>query len=286
MSHDLVPGAERLTLRRGLLTFDALAAGPEDGPLVLFLHGFPEFATSWRAQLLSVADAGYRAVAVDQRGYSPGARPGDVRDYVVSELLDDLFGFADELGAERFHLVGHDWGGVLCWPAAARRPERLISLTVLATPHPQALTEVSAASEEQRGRLAYIRLFRTEGKAEEVLLADDAARLRAIYEGRVPAELVEDNVRRLSRPGALTAALSWYRALDSGDAEVPAITVPTLYVWGEHDLAFTAQAAEATAAWVSAPYSYLPLTGASHWLPEEDPARVTGPLLEHLATHS
>ncbi|GAA3744415.1 pimeloyl-ACP methyl ester carboxylesterase [Spinactinospora alkalitolerans] len=286
MSHDLVPDAQACTIEHAAMTFDALAAGPADGPLVLFLHGFPEFATSWRSQIAAAARAGYRAVAVDQRGYSPGARPARTADYAVADLVTDVFAFADALGAERFHLVGHDWGGVLAWPAAARRPERLITLSVLSTPHPKALTEAAATSAEQRERLAYIQLFRQEGKAEDVLLKDGAAGLGAVYEGRVPEDLVADNVRRLREPGALTAALNWYRALRGADSEVPAITVPTLYAWGEDDLAFTALAAEKTASWVSGPYEYAPLPGASHWLPEEDPARVTGPLLKHLGAHA
>ncbi|MFW5418518.1 alpha/beta hydrolase [Nocardiopsis sp. CNT-189] len=276
------PGADRLALNARGMVFDAVATGPADGPLVLFLHGFPEFASCWGEQIAAAARAGYRAVAVDQRGYSPGARPEGPAAYTVDELVGDVFAFADELQAERFHLVGHDWGGVLAWPAAGRRPERIRTLTVLSTPHPRALARAVAESEEQRESLSYIGLFRREGKAEEVLLGDGAAALRGIYQGRVPAGLVEENVRRLGEPGALTAALNWYRALDGAAADAPVIEVPVLYLWGEGDLAFTAAAAESTGEWVSGEYEYVRLDGASHWLPEEDPERIIPPILEHL----
>ncbi|MDT0302576.1 alpha/beta fold hydrolase [Streptomonospora wellingtoniae] len=285
MADILAPDTEALTLRRGDLEFDALAAGPADGPLVLFLHGFPEFATCWRRHLAAAAEAGYRAVAVDQRGYSPGARPLNAEDYAVPELVGDVTAFADALGAERFHLVGHDWGGVVAWPAAARHAERVASLTALSTPHPAALSEAVAASPEQREALSYIRLFQTPGAAEESLLDNDAAGLVGVYEGRVPEDLVADNVRRLAQAGALTAALNWYRALglDGGSTDAPAISVPTLYVWGTRDVAFTARAARGTGEWVAAPYRYIELEGFSHWLPEEAAERTIPPLLEHLA---
>ncbi|RNL86852.1 alpha/beta fold hydrolase [Halostreptopolyspora alba] len=286
MSAAHLAGAEPLTLGHGSLEFDALATGPHDGPVVLFLHGFPEFATCWRSAMAEAARAGYRAVAVDQRGYSPGARPDSVADYKGANLVADVLGFADALGADRFHLVGHDWGGAIAWPVAAGAPERVATLTVLSTAHPGALSEVLAESAEQREHLAYFDLFRTEGEAERVLLADDAAALRGVYQERVPDDLVEDNVRRLSEPGALTAALNWYRAMGSDDYQVPPITVPTLYLWGSEDLAFTRQAAERTAAWVSGPYRFLPLEGATHWLPEEDPERIISPMLAHLRAYS
>ncbi|MBV2364598.1 alpha/beta fold hydrolase [Streptomonospora nanhaiensis] len=282
MGPTLAPDTHALTLRRGDLVFDALATGPADGPPVLFLHGFPEFATCWRAEMAACAQAGFRAVAVDQRGYSPGARPADTAAYAVPHLVGDVLAFADALGAERFHLVGHDWGGVVAWPTAADHPERITSLTSLSTPHPRALAEVMAGSAEQRERLGYIRLFRKPGTAEEYLLSDGADRLAAVYEGRVPEDLLADNVRRLSEEGALTAALNWYRALARDSADAGTVAVPTLYVWGEHDLAYTAASARATGRRVSGPYWYVELDGASHWLPEEAADRVVPPLLEHL----
>ncbi|MUL40517.1 alpha/beta hydrolase [Streptomonospora sp. PA3] len=285
MANTLAPETQALTLRRGDLEFDALAAGPADGPLVLFLHGFPEFATCWRRHLVAAARAGYRAVAVDQRGYSPGARPLDEADYTMPELVADVATFADGLGAERFHLVGHDWGGAVAWEAAARHADRVASLAVLSTPHPAALSAALSSSPEQREAMSYFRLFQTPGAAEEALLDNGAAGLVGAFQGRVPEDLVEDNVRRLSQAGALTAALNWYRALrlESGSPGAPAVGAPTLYVWGSEDMSFTAGPARATGDWVAAPYRYIELEGFSHWLPEEAPEETIPPLLDHLA---
>ncbi|MFF3071354.1 alpha/beta fold hydrolase [Kitasatospora sp. NPDC057936] len=277
------PTPTRLTV--GPHTFDALAAGPADGELVLLLHGFPEFADCWTAELTALAAAGYRAVAVDQRGYSPDARPEDIADYAVEHLVADALGFADALGSPRFHLVAHDWGGLVAWALASAHPERLHSLTVLATPHPEALFEAMNNGSDQRERSQYVKLFRQPGNvAEHGMLADDAARLHTLYRGALTEELIESNVRRLTEPGALTAGLNWYRAIND-ELRVPAgeITVRTLFVWGTEDMALGRDAAELTAKHVSAPYRFVPLEGATHWLPEADADRIMPLLLEHLA---
>ncbi|MEV7598655.1 alpha/beta hydrolase [Kitasatospora sp. NPDC089797] len=277
------PTALRLTVGRH--TFDALAAGPADGEPVLLLHGFPEFADCWSAELTALAEAGYRAVAVDQRGYSPDARPADIADYDVDLLVADALGFADALDAPRFHLIAHDWGGLVAWALASTHPERLLSLSVLSTPHPEALYEALNNDSDQRERSQYIREFRLpEHVAEQALLADDAARLRTIYRSGIPAELAESNVRRLTEPGVLTAGLNWYRAVNE-ELRVPAgeITVRTLFVWGTEDRALGRDAADLTAKHVSGPYRFVALEGAGHWLPEADADRVVPLLLAHLA---
>lgn len=278
----------RSTLRVGEHAHGALAAGPVDGEPVLLLHGWPEFADSWTAELVALGAAGYRAVAVDQRGYAPGARPEGVEHYTMDHLVADALGFADALGAERFHLVAHDWGGMVAWALAGAHPERLRSLSVLATPHPAALWMAAAQDEDQNRRLHYVRVFRAPGHvAEAALLADGAAKLRTVYGDRVPAELVERNVRRLTEPGALTGTLNWYRGATDDTFRIPAgrIIVPTLYVWGAQDTALGRRAAEATADHVDADYRFEILPTAGHWLPEEAPTSVIPLLLDHLGPH-
>jgi pimeloyl-ACP methyl ester carboxylesterase len=279
-------GFERLDLDLGGLRFEAIARGPANAPLVLFLHGWPSFAASWTAIMALVAAAGFRAVAVDQRGYSPGARPAEIADYAVDRLLADIDGFAGALaGDARFHLVGHDWGGLIAWAYAAHHPDRLASLAVLSTPHAAAFVEAMRSDPEQRRMSAYIGMFRRPGHvAEAALLGDGARKLRALYGGKVPAELVEDNVARLSAAGALTATLNWYRALDNGLLGLP-VAAPTLYVWGDQDLALGATAARATGKHVNGPYRFVALEGRSHWLPEEAPEAIANLLLRHLAQH-
>jgi pimeloyl-ACP methyl ester carboxylesterase len=265
-------------------TFDALASGPGDGRGVLLLHGFPEAAGEWEHQLAALGAAGYRAVAPDQRGYSPGVRPERVEDYRMDELVGDVLAMAEQLGWARFDAVGHDWGAAVSWAVAAAHPERVRTLTAVSVPHPAAFGQALKEDDDQQRRSAYIGKFQETGAAERQLLDNDAEALRRVYERRVPASRVEDYVRRLSEPGALTAALNWYRALPYGGPH-GVVTVPTLYVWSTEDVAVGWNAAFGTEPWVSAPYRFEVLDDVSHWVPEEAAEALTTMLLEHLAAH-
>jgi pimeloyl-ACP methyl ester carboxylesterase len=264
------------TLTVGELAFDALAAGPEDGEPVLLLHGFPEGAQCWRLVLPLLAAAGLRAVAPDQRGYSPGARPTTVAAYGLDPLVGDVLGLLDALGWQRAHLVGHDWGAVVAWATAAGHPDRVATLTAVSVPHPAAFTAALAADPDQRTRSAYIGLFRTEQKAEQVLLADDGAALRAMFAGSgLEAAEVAQQVAAVLRPGALTAALAWYRANGADEmATVGEVAVPTSYVWGPGDIAVGRTAAYGAAVHVTGPYRFVELAGVGHWVPEQAPAEL------------
>ena len=275
---------ETLTLEASGFTFDALAAGPADGRVVLLLHGFPQTGRSWRAVAGRLAEAGYRAVAPDLRGYSPSARPERVEDYASAALAADVAGFADALGAERVDVAGHDWGAAVAWQAAARAPERIRSLTAVSIPHPLAFAEALRTDPDQRERSAYFVLFRQEGKAEEVLSRDGWRALRAMYQGKVPDEDVEHYVRVLSDGGGLTAALNYYRAAGRDDLKgLGEIRAPTLYVWSTEDIAVGRAAAEATAPYVTAaPYRFVELEGVTHWIPDEAPDDLAGALIDHL----
>ncbi|MGJ9411655.1 alpha/beta fold hydrolase [Aeromicrobium sp. CF4.19] len=259
----------------GDLLFDVRVAGPADGEAIVLLHGFPETSASWDAVAPRLVEAGYRVVAPDQRGYSPGARPADVSAYTTDQLAGDVVGLADALGLERFHLVGHDWGAAVAWATAAWHPERLVSLTALSVPHLVAYNAALRSDPEAQQKGSYIRLLRQEGKAEEALLEDDARRLRAMYEGVVPAVQVDAYVRHLQQPGALTAALAWYRAMTPALAELPAVEVPTTYLWSDGDMAIARAGADACHEHVHADFTYVVLEGVSHWIPEEAPDVVT-----------
>ncbi|AHH97138.1 alpha/beta hydrolase [Kutzneria viridogrisea] len=265
-------------------TFDALACGEQDGRAVLLLHGFPEAAAEWEFQLRALGGGGCRAVAPDQRGYSPGVRPEHVTDYQVSELVGDVAAIADELGWQRFDLVGHDWGAIVAWATAAALPERVRSLTAVSVPHPVAFTTARAEDEDQAERSRYISVFRQTGAAERRLLEDDARALRGIYQWKVPEERVEDYVRRFSEPGALTAALNWYRAMDLMP-EVAPVSVPTLFVWSTEDAAIGSAGALATEKHVTGPYRFEIMDEVSHWIPEEAPEQLTRMIMEHLLAH-
>jgi pimeloyl-ACP methyl ester carboxylesterase len=274
---------EHLSIPTPAGSFDAIAAGPADGRPVLLLHGFPEAAISWEYTVAVLGDRGFRAVAPDQRGYSPDVRPETVAEYSISELVGDVLTIADELGWSRFDLIGHDWGGAVGWWTASEQPSRLRTLNVVSTPHPGALGEALSSDEDQQLRSQYMRDWR-ERSTERRMLADNAEAIRRMFEWRVAQSRVDEYVQRLSEPGALTAALNWYRASRPA-GQIGKVDVPTLYVWSTEDVAFGSTAAFATENWVTAAYSFQMLEDVSHWVPEEVPEVLTGVLLEHLAGH-
>ena len=280
-----VPAVETLEIPVGDMTFRARAAGPADGPLVLLLHGWPQTSYCWRTVLPALAEAGYRAVAPDQRGYSPGARPDGVDAYAAAHLVADVLAVADWLGGHDLHVVGHDWGGAVAWAIATRYPERLRSLTVVSTPHPAALRKALSEDLDQKKRSAYMLLFQAPAVPERALLALDAAGLRKVY-GGLPADVVDEYLAVLTEPGALTATLNWYRALRTWrDQPLGPVTVPTLYVWSDEDPALGRTAAEATAEHVDGPYRFEVLEDVDHWVPEVAGDRLNALLLEHLSAH-
>lgn len=264
--------------------FDALTAGPADGRPVLLLHGFPQAAVEWSEQLAVLAGAECFAVAPDQRGYSPGARPEDVADYKMQELVGDVLAIADHFGWQRFDLVGHDWGAAVAWSTAAAHPDRVRTLTAVSIPHVDAFGKVLREDEDQQQRSAYMQALRA-STAEKTLLEDGARKLRGIYRpGGVPDHHVDDYVRRLTEPGALTAALNWYRAMKY-NPEIGPVKVPTLYVWSTEDVAVGSAAAMATEQYVTGPYTFEMLEDVTHWIPEEAPDSLAQALLRHLVNH-
>jgi pimeloyl-ACP methyl ester carboxylesterase len=278
----------RLAVAANGLVFEATTAGPAGGRTVLLLHGYPQTSACWHHQLGALSAAGYRAVAFDQRGYSPHARPAEVADYHVDHLVTDVLAVADALGSERFDLVGHDWGAMVAWLVAARHPGRVRTLSAVSVPHPAAFGRALASSADQGERSSYIGVYRQPGKAERALLGEDGrgGGLRKMFAttGLAPdAPIVDVFVAAMTEPGALTAALNWYRAMDPGSvAGIGPVTVPTLYVWSTEDDAIGRTAAESNAEWVSGPYRFVVLDGVSHWIPETAADDLSRALLEHL----
>ncbi len=265
------------------LKFPYRVSGPPEGREVLLLHGFPEYSLEWAAQLEALARSGYLAVAPDQRGYGPDNQPSEVSAYRMDELVADVIALLDKLGWARVDLIGHDWGGAVAWHVAGRHPERLRSLTAVSTPHPLAIQQARRSGGPQREMSSYMDVFRQPGVAEDALLANDAAALRALYDG-LPE--TDHYVERFQDRNTLTSALNWYRAMTGDDASKAGVTsVPTLYVWGEEDVAFARDAAEGAGQFVDAAYTFVPLAGAGHWVPETHAAELNRLILGHLAQH-
>ena len=266
----------------GDLTFDVRTLGPDDGEPVLLLHGFPETSLSWSEVAPVLADAGFRVTAPDQRGYSPDARPPAVADYAMEHLVDDVLGLADALGLDTFHLVGHDWGAAVGWAVAARHGDRLRTFTAVSVPHLAAYNTALRGDSDQQERASYIGLMREEGKAEDVLAEDDGRRLRAMYDGKIPATHVDAYVDFFHDREALTGALAWYRAMTAALADLPPVSVPTTYVWSDGDWAIGRASAEACTDHVTGPFAFVELDGISHWIPEEAPGYLADAILERV----
>ncbi|MBA3523776.1 MAG: alpha/beta fold hydrolase [Geodermatophilaceae bacterium] len=267
----------------GDLLFDVEVEGPDDGAAVLLLHGFPQSSRSWDGVAPHLLAAGHRVVRVDQRGYSPGARPPEVADYRIELLVSDAVGVLDSLGISAAHVVGHDWGSQVAWVLAASRPDRVHTLTAVSVPHPAAFGWAVRNDPEQAERSSYMALFRQpEGIAEQALLADDARRLRRLY-GDLPADTVDAYVARFTAPGALTAALNWYRAMGLGQrSPIGPVQVPTTFVWSTGDVAVGRVAAERCAEYVSGDYRFLEIPDVSHWLPDQAPEAVAEAILARI----
>jgi pimeloyl-ACP methyl ester carboxylesterase len=282
-----MPG-ELLRVDVGDLTFDVRVDGPEDGRPMLLLHGFPETSASWAAVTPLLTRAGLRTYAPDQLGYSPGARPGEVEAYAMQNLAQVTADLMTAMEIPVADVVGHDWGANVAWTLAAWHADRVRSLTAVSVPHPAAYTAAFRADPEQKERSGYIRLFWQAGKAEEVLLADDARRLRRMLSGSqgetgIPPEAIDEYVAVLSAPGALTAALNWYRAMSSG-TRVDPVGVPTTYVWSDGDVAIGRTAAEACANYVTGDYRFVELPGVTHWIPEQAPKELAAAILDRTAS--
>ena len=270
------------TWTSGGLDFTVDTAGPAMGPPVLLLHGFPQTRHMWRHQLRALAAAGFRAVAPDQRGYSPGARPPQVESYTSDLLTADALSLMDFCEARRFHLVGHDWGGHLAWLIAAENPDRVATLTMLSRPHPAAFARAIVEDPEQPQRSQHHKGFR-QPEAVARLRQDNFKMLRAGLEREgIAPENLDGYLRTLGEPGALEAAINWYRANDIALAAIPPVSVPTLYIWGAADASVGRRAVELTEQFVNGPYQLVKIEGGGHFIVDQLPERITQLLMAHL----
>jgi pimeloyl-ACP methyl ester carboxylesterase len=263
------------------MEFRARVAGLSgSGPALIALHGFPETSIMWQPLIEAAAASGFRVVAFDQRGYSPGARPNEAGAYRLAELTADLFAVADAARFERFHLVGHDWGSIVGWAAAAQHEDRVASYASLSIPHPGAVSAANAAS----GRPAYVRFFRMSGVAETIFTAGGLFVMqRAVYNA-MSAEHLAEYLAVFAEPGALRSAFDWYRSLEVQTlATVGNVRQPVLYVFGNRDMPVFVRPAvlELQTDFVTGPFQQIELD-AGHWLIQERPTEVVNALMSHL----
>jgi pimeloyl-ACP methyl ester carboxylesterase len=263
------------------LTFNVLDAGA--GPGVLLLHGFPDSHRLWRNQVPALLEAGFRVVAPDLRGFGESDRPEGVEAYSIGHILDDLRGILRALGLPKVHVVGHDWGSAVAWMLATAEPGKVDRLVAVSVGHPGAFARAGVA---QWRRSWYILLFQFAGVAEEVLRRDDWKFLAQFARSGDIERYRED----LSRPGALTAALNWYRANMPPEVMVmadpppfPPIASPVMGVWGAFDEALGEGQMKGSEDYVTGPWRYERLEHAAHWVPLERPEELNALLLGFLS---
>ena len=264
------------------LVFDVLDEGPADGDVVVLLHGYPETKESWDKIMPAIAGAGYRVLALDQRGYSPRARPRGRWAYRSSELVADVMALADAAGTIRFHLVGHDWGGAVAWSVATQHPDRIRSLTVLSTPHPRAFVR-SMVTSRQALHSWYMFLFQLPFLADFSAMGPNRRFLRRTLTSSGMSDANVDRVMaRFGTRRAMASILNWYRAMPFTRFSGTPISVPTTYVYSTGDFALGRKAADLTREYVTAPYRYEVLEGVSHWIAEDAPNDAARLILEQV----
>lgn len=276
-------------INTGSVRLHVVEAGPLDAEPVVLLHGFPDFWIGWRPQIEAFSVAGYRVVVPDQRGYNISSKPKGIRQYALPKLLDDLAGLADALGLERFHLVGHDWGGIVAWSAGAKMPSRLVSLTVLNAPHPEALFPYALRSPSQLLRSSYAAFFQFPVVPEALLRAGQFALLiRAVEQSSCIGSFTADDIaayrQAWEQPGAISAMLNWYRALRFRPQMTEPIDVPTLVLWGMRDRFLESGLARSSLAFCR-DGELQTFSNATHWLQRDEPAAVSAAIIAFISKH-
>ncbi len=258
------------------------------GPLIVLLHGFPEFWYSWRHQIPALVAAGFRVATPDLRGYNESDKPEGIEAYRMSELVEDVAGLVRALGEERAAIVGHDWGGALAYAFAMMRPEMTVRLAVLNCPHPDIFGRAIAEGDiEQMMKSWYMFFFQLPMLPEALLAAHNFRLLKQLaYDhsrrGTFSRRDVARYVAAFSKPGALTGSINWYRAMfrrPQGGRIYPRIVTPTLVIWGTADHFLGAHLLRGMTRHFAGAFRLVRLPGVSHWVQQEAPRRVNDLLL-------
>ncbi len=285
--------AHRVYIRGAHVTLHAVVAGPQDAPLALLLHGFPECWHAWQHQIPALVRMGYRVIAPDQRGYNLSEKPADVTDYSTGWLVADARALIRGMGHERAVVIGHDWGGVVAWRLAMNAPEMVTRLVVMNAPHPRAYRRELRRNPDQRRKSWYVAAFQIPWLPETLLSRAAPEAARAFFRkttARRDAFSAADLAiltAAMAQPGAMRAAINWYRAATHRGYRSAAdvITTPTLLIWGEDDVALDIALTHDLTPWVPNLQLHT-IPNCGHWVQNEAPEEVNARLLTFLSPPS
>jgi epoxide hydrolase 4 len=264
----------------------AVEAGPEGGPLLILLHGFPEFWYGWRRQIEPLAAAGFRVLVPDQRGYDLSDKPKKVAAYGLDVLARDVLGLIDDAGATKACIAGHDWGGVVAWWLGIRYPERIERLALLNIPHPVVMRRALRKSSAQRKKSWYIFFFQLPWLPERAFHAESFAQgVKSLRSSSRPGTFTDADLDRYreawSQPGAVRSMIHWYRAALRAQPKPPAsprVRVPTLLLWGKKDRFLGSEMAQPSIDLCDDGRLEF-VAEASHWIQHEEAERVNRELI-------
>lgn len=269
----------------------AAVAGPDDGPLAILLHGFPQHWRMWRPVMIALAQAGLRVVAPDQRGYNLTEK---TPPFDIATLVQDVIHLIDACGQRQACLAGHDWGAGVAWALASAHPERVKRLAILNVPHPAVTARaLLGGNPRQMLRSTYILVIQIPYLVEWLASRNRFALMRRALirtsrPGTFSEETLDHYVRAWSQPGALSAMFGWYRALfraarpGTRQKYAQRIQAPTRILWGERDHALRAELADESAHWLE-DGTLIRFPNATHWIVDEYPAEISRHLREHFA---
>lgn len=280
---------ESVSLETNGIRLHAVLSGPADGPLVILLHGFPEFWYGWRHQIEPLAQAGFRVLAPDQRGYNLSDKPKGLKAYRLEALSQDVIGLLYALGREKCHLVGHDWGAAVAWHTAIQYPQYVTKLGILNVPHPQVMLNFIKHNPQQMLKSWYIGFFQIPGLADWLLSRrHHAAAVQLLAKSGKPGTFTDQDLleyrKAYAQPGAMTSMIHWYRALLRYPPAAPAdyrLHMPTLILWGKQDLALSEAMAQPSAEMCDDVKLVL-YEEATHWVQHNAAQEVSAALVEFL----
>ena len=267
-----------------------IMAGPKDSPPVILLHGFPEFWYGWRKQIPVLAEAGFRVVVPDQRGYNLSDKPKGVKANRLDILVADVLGLIDALGYDKVRLIGHDWGAIVAWALAIWHPERLLKLGIMNVPHPSVMMKsLLKGDREQLRRSWYVFAFQIPWLPEFFLRRNDWRNAVRVLRGSAKIhtfknEDIAEYKKSWSQPGAMTAMINWYRAVVRHRPKMPKdprVTVPTLMLWGKQDVALSHRMAQPSIDYCD-DGKLVSFEDATHWVQHDAADEVNHLLLEFL----